>query len=36
MMNADGSCQTQLTDNGEWDWAPDWHGPPEGDRPIAC
>ena len=36
VMNADGSCQTQLTNNGEWDWTPDWYGRPQDDRPIDC
>ena len=27
-MNDDGTCLTQLTDNREWDWSPDWHGEP--------
>jgi hypothetical protein len=35
-MNADGSCPTQLTDNGYWDWTPDWYGRPEDDRPLSC
>jgi Tol biopolymer transport system component len=26
VVNDDGTCLTQLTDNREWDWAPDWHG----------
>jgi Tol biopolymer transport system component len=34
VMNADGSCQTQLTDNGEWDWTPDWHGSADEDHPL--
>jgi dipeptidyl aminopeptidase/acylaminoacyl peptidase len=36
VMNADGSCQTQLTRNSEWDWAPDWHGAPGTDDPLDC
>jgi hypothetical protein len=36
VMNADGSCQTQLTDNRQWDWAPDWHGTPDTDAPLDC
>ncbi|MGH3117282.1 MAG: TolB family protein [Gaiellales bacterium] len=36
IMNADGTCPTQLTDNGVWDWNPDWYGPPEGDQRLNC
>ncbi len=36
VMNVDGSCQTQLTDNGDWDWTPDWYGQPEDDRSLTC
>jgi hypothetical protein len=36
VMNADGSCQTQLTKNSAWDWAPDWHGGPGADHPVDC
>jgi Tol biopolymer transport system component len=36
VMNADGTCETQLTDNGDWDWTPDWYGRPEDDRTLTC
>jgi dipeptidyl aminopeptidase/acylaminoacyl peptidase len=36
VMNADGSCETQLTDNRVWDWEPDWHGSAGTDRPLDC
>jgi Tol biopolymer transport system component len=36
VMNVDGSCQTRLTDNGQWDWNPDWYGRPESDKPLDC
>jgi Tol biopolymer transport system component len=36
VMNADGTCPTQLTDNSDWDWTPDWYGRPEDDRALVC
>jgi Tol biopolymer transport system component len=36
VMNVDGSCQTQLTDNGDWDWTPDLYGQAEDDRSLTC
>jgi dipeptidyl aminopeptidase/acylaminoacyl peptidase len=36
VMNADGTCPAQLTDNGMWDWNPDWYGPPSADRRLDC
>ncbi len=36
VMNADGTCPTQLTDNGDWDWMPDWVGPRQGPGPLTC
>jgi Tol biopolymer transport system component len=36
VMNADGTCPRRLTDNGEWDWNPDWYGRPESDGPLRC
>jgi TolB protein len=36
VMNADGTCETQLTDNGDWDWSPDWYGSAEDDAPLEC
>lgn len=36
VMNADGSCMRQLTDNDEWDWLPDWTGPRGSGAPLAC
>jgi hypothetical protein len=36
VMNVDGSCARQLTDNTEWDWTPDWAGPREGAGPLEC
>jgi Tol biopolymer transport system component len=36
VMNADGSCETQITDNGDWDVGPDWYGPPDSDQQLDC
>jgi Tol biopolymer transport system component len=36
VMNSDGTCPTRLTDNGAWDWTPDWYGRPEADKPLDC
>jgi Tol biopolymer transport system component len=36
VMNADGTCPKQLTDNGDWDWNPDWVGPRQGSGALAC
>ena len=33
-MNADGTCETQLTDNAAWDWMPSWTG--SGGGPFEC
>ena len=35
-MNADGSCQTRLTDNRQWDWMPSWTGSADRDEPLDC
>jgi Tol biopolymer transport system component len=34
VMNADGTCETQITDNASWDWMPSWTG--AGDGPLEC
>lgn len=36
VMNADGTCPKQLTDNGDWDWTPDWAGPRKGAGRLEC
>lgn len=36
MMNQNGTCETQITDNGDWDVSPDWRGLPESDHPLDC
>jgi Tol biopolymer transport system component len=36
LMNADGTCQTQLTDNTWIDWLPSWSGPAGDDEPLTC
>lgn len=36
MMNVDGTCERRLTDNGKWDWMPDWVGPRTGGGPLSC
>lgn len=36
VMNVDGSCARQLTDNTEWDWTPDWAGPRKGAGRLEC
>jgi TolB protein len=35
IINADGTCEQQLTDNEDWDWMPDWIGPESGS-PLTC
>ncbi len=35
VMNADGTCERQLTDNEDWDWMADWVGPEDGE-PLTC
>jgi Tol biopolymer transport system component len=36
VVNADGTCPRQLTDNDDWDWMADWIGPSEGGGPLRC
>jgi dipeptidyl aminopeptidase/acylaminoacyl peptidase len=36
VMNVDGTCPKQLTDNTEWDWTPDWSGPRTGGGRLTC
>jgi Tol biopolymer transport system component len=36
VMNANGACERQITDNRDWDVSPDWYGSPGTDRPLDC
>ena len=36
VMNANGTCETQLTDDRRWDVSPDWYGPAASDHPLSC
>jgi TolB protein len=34
VINADGSCETRISDNAVSDWMPSWNG--SGGKPIEC